>query len=281
MSQSVFSHCLVTQHFLLYHALDRVDVAIDIERWDGTHGRELRLMVPFGIPEAEISYDVPFGHVVVGQDEAYAFASVRPREVQSWLHASGTILHGTLSSSVVAHDWIDPVGMTERPVLQAILLATKRSCHPKGPWYAQAGNHAFSFSMSGSPGTLVERTRFGWGAQRPMDVMVTSGDGQTEAATARSFLSVDEPNVLISMVKAAGQPMEAVVRCWEVEGIDTRATISSAMPVREVWACDLLDHEEKLLWSGPSPVDSVAVEIGAHEVVTLKLKLAQELGTGT
>ena len=143
MSQSVFTHCLVTQRFSLYHALDRVDVEIDIQRWDGTHGRELRLMVPFGVQEAEISYDVPFGHVVVGQDEAHAFGSLRPREVQSWIHASGKGLNGTLSSSVVAHDWIDPLCTTQRPVLQAILLATKRSCHPKGPWYSQAGNHAF------------------------------------------------------------------------------------------------------------------------------------------
>lgn len=284
MTQSVFTHCLVTQTFTLFRTLDRVEVGIDVERWDGTHGRELRLMVPFGVPEAEISYDVPFGHVIAGRDEAHSFASVRPREVQSWLHASGKGLTGTLSSSVVAHDWSDPVSMTDRPVLQAILLATKRSCHPKGPWYSQAGNHSFSASMSGTPVTLVDRTRFGRGCQRPMDVIVTGSHQHSPPDAGRamhSYLSVDQPNVVISALKSSDKQGEPVVRCWEVAGISTSATLTFSAPVREVWACDLLDNEQHLLWSGTDASQTIPVDIAAFGIVTLKLKLANQPGTVT
>jgi alpha-mannosidase len=281
MTQSAFSHCMVTQSFALYHELDRVGVAIDIRRWDGTHGRELRMMVPFGVPEAEISYDVPLGHVVVGQDEAHSFATVRPREVQTWLHASSGRLQGTLSSSVVAHDWIDPLGLTERLILQAILLATKRSCHPKGPWYSQEGNHSFSASMTGSARSLVERIHFGSAAQRPMDVIVTSSDSAAPAAgeaMQQGFLSVEPSNVVISMVRSGDQPFEQFVRCWEVDGVDTVATISSTVPVREAWSCDLLENDLNLLWSSSTPTTPISIDIGGSSIATLKLVLAEPPG---
>ena len=77
--------------------------------------------------------------------------------------------------------------------------------------------------------TLVERTRFGWGAQRPMDVIVTSrGNGipSESGALAHSFISVEQPNIVISMLKSGDKPLEPVIRCWELEGIDSQATIS-------------------------------------------------------
>jgi alpha-mannosidase len=273
---SRFSHCRLSQTFSLYRGLDRADVSVEVRSWDGAHGRELRLVFPIGVPVAAISYDVPFGHVDVGRDEVPYFSDLRPREVQTWIHAKANGFDLTLSGSVVAHDWVDPLHLTTRPVLQAILLATKRSCHTKGPWYSQEGNHSFSASISGSPGTLTERTRFGWGCRHPMEVIVAS-NGETPAdprsPPTKSFLSFDQPNIALSALKSGVKDGEVVVRCWEIEGVPTRVALSFPTPVREVWSCDMLERERECLWSDKVPSRSFPVHVDACGILTLKLKL--------
>lgn len=236
-------------------------------------------MFPVGAGDASISYDVPFDHVNVGHDEVPHFADLRPREAQSWVHASSDHSSVTLSSSVVAHDWQDPLGFAHRPVLQAILLATKRSCHPKGPWYTQAGTHTFSESVSGSPKTVSERMRFGAEFRQPMEVMVTggsTGQSQSGGVARQSFLSVDQPNVMVSALKTSEIDDGLIARLWEIEGKATTVTLECAWPTKSVRKCDLLETVQEVLWESDSPSRAVRLEIGPHEIATFKLEPAVE-----
>ncbi len=269
-TKSDFSHAVVRQTFYFYRDLDRVDVMIDIENWDGTHGRELRLVFPLSSQRA----DVPFGHVRVGHDEVEGFAGLRPREVQSWLHAEGGESVLTFSSSVVAHDWVDPLSSTDRPVLQAVLLATKRSCHHKGPWYTQEGHHRFSASLSGRPRSVEGRTRFGMERQQPLEV-VTVGRGDLPTApslpAAHSFLTIEPDNVMVTTLKHSENGDGFIVRCHEVAGTHTEAIMRLATPVRMASRCDVLEGNEEQLWITDHPRHTLTLPLHPFEVATVKL----------
>ena len=135
--------------------------------WDGTMFREFRMAMPLQIQNGEVAYEAPFGVVEVGKDEMAGAAGERyevackylhPRGIENWISASGDEFGLTLSSSVVALDYMDPTdkGLTNT-ILQPILLASRRSCHGEGNDYHQTGNHSFSFSVtSHKPGWHFE-----------------------------------------------------------------------------------------------------------------------------
>jgi alpha-mannosidase len=277
-TESQFTNCRVVQTITFYRDLDRLEATIDIRQWSGAHGRELRLMFPTGEPEVEISYDVPFGHVVVGESEFPGFADLRPREAQSWLHAGGANTRLTMASSVIAHDWKDPLQATDRHVLQAILLATKRSCHPKGPWYTQEGNHTFHVALSGAPETVSDRIRFGAATGKSMDVVTRVATGVQVADSPKSAtdgaVSIDAANVMISSLRLLDEGGYAAVRCWECEGLATETTMRFDRSVRELISCNAIDEEQSVVWAGKTPATEIPVSMRPFEIATLKARFA-------
>jgi alpha-mannosidase len=273
--ESRFGHGSIRQTFGLYRDLDRVDLTIDLRTWDGTHGRELRLLFAPRVSDPRIDYDVPFGHVRVGRDEYPGFAHLRPREVLSWISAGsaeGAGATATLSTSVVAHDWLDPLGSTGRTVLQAVLLATKRSCHGRGPWYRQTGDHRFAASLTGHAHSLVERVRFGQERRHPLEaVVVARGESATDAAASpsASWLGGVPANVVVTGLKPSDDGDGLVVRCYEVEGRATEAILELAHPVRPV-RCNLLEEPEEHA-PASQPASRVPLSLGPFEIATLKL----------
>ena len=273
--QSRFSHGTIRQTFAFHRDLDRVDLTVDLRSWDGTHGRELRLLFAPRVPEPRVAYDVPFGHVRVGQDEYPGFAHLRPREVLSWISAQGAEGAGptaTLSSSVVAHDWLDPVEPTGRTVLQAVLLATKRSCHGRGPWYSQNGDHRFTASVTGRASSIVERVRFGQERRHPLETVVVGPAEQTAdaAAPAASWLEVAPANVVVTSLKPADDGDGVVLRCYEVEGRATEAVLTLDRAVRAV-RCSLLEEQPERATERLAPNRRVTLSLGPFEILTLKL----------
>ena len=87
--------------------------------------------------------------VLAGERYNTLCKNIHPRGIANWISSSNASFGVTLSSSVVVADWIDP---TDHPVtnqiLQAILLASRKSCHGEGNEYLQTGNHFFTFSMT-------------------------------------------------------------------------------------------------------------------------------------
>lgn len=274
---SRFSHCVVRQTFSLYRDLPHIDLQIDILEWAGTHGRELRVLFPIGAPVAGVSYDTPFGTVKVGVDELSGFAELRPREVQSWIYAEHEGIDVTLSSSVVAHDWVDPLGQTKRPVLQAVLLATKRSCHPKGPWYTQMGNHRFTVGITAGAHSIEERTRFGWERQQPCETVVLQPDEMSTAdgvPPRLGILTVEPANVVLTTLKPCEDGEGFIVRCCEIAGRATEARLRlGTNQVAAAWRCNLLEEEDS---PGPGVQDGqlLTVPIPAFGVATFKLLIA-------
>ena len=272
-------HCTIRQRFLLYHDIKRIDCEVDILGWDGTQSREFRLAFPLDMEGAGIAYEVPMGVVEVGKSEIKGAAGeryvqtcseLRPREVQDWFHASNGEYGITIGSSVAVFDWQDPTSEpVSYPVLQPVLLASRKSCHGEGNWYLQAGDHSYRFSLFTHEPGWRNGYRSGSQSNRPLRAVVRP----EKAANAglpeeKSFCSVDAGNVLISAVKKCEDDNSVIVRCYEIEGRDVQAEINWFTPVTGAELTNLIEEEGQAITLGGA---AVPVRMGHHAIETVKL----------
>jgi len=269
----------------VYNEIKRIDCAVAILGWDGLPYREFRVALPVAAPGGQVVYDVPMGIVEVGKSEvqgtggpAYGglvydepCSQIRPREVQNFLSASGARFGVTMSTSVAVNDYQDPTtAPAGHPVLQAVLLASRRSCHGEGNWYLQEGDHAFKFSLfSHGPG-WQRGYRRGIQANHPLVAVVNPGQTNTAGLPEeKSFFSVSAGNVLISTIKKCEDDDSVVVRVYDIEGVDSDAQLSSFIPVERAELVNMIEEEGKAI---PVLKSGLKFRVGHHAIETLRLK---------
>jgi alpha-mannosidase len=256
----------VRNTYTFYRHLPYFDLGVDLIGWAGEHAREVRICFPVtgGPDAARVSHEVPFGHVEVGKDEIEDFGEMRPREVQSWIRAQSSDRELVVSGSPVVWDWADPVDPDGRTVLQAVLLATKRSCHPQGPWYEQTGNHRADFRICPGPAGACDPTAAGWGRELALRARQGAGPRPSAGPLARSGAAwpvPDEPNVWLSSLKPLG-PHAVLARYWEVEGRATEIELTHLPPGARLHVSDAFGDNR-------SPLAGRRVAIPAHGLVTV------------
>ena len=277
-------NCTIEEKIIIYNDLKRVTCEVAILNWDGTPYREFRLALPVKAPGAQVAYEVPMGVVEVGKSEipgtggpAYGnlnydepCSEIRPREVQNFLSASGPDFGVTMSTSVAVNDYKDPTSNpVSYPVLQAVLLASRRSCHSEGNWYLQEGDHYYRFSIfSHAPGWR-NGYRPGIEANTPLFAVVSSQQsGNASLPEEKSFFSVSSPNVLISTIKKAEDDDSVVVRLYDIEGKDTEVQLNCFFPVAESELVNMIEEEGKPL---PCQRNSLKLKVNHQAIETLKL----------
>jgi alpha-mannosidase len=278
---------MVREKIVIYDTLKRIDCEIELRGWDGSPYREFRMALPVAAPDGRIAYEVPMGVVEVGASEAAGtggpaygslvydeeMSKIRPREVQNFLNVSGPAFGLTLSTCVAVNDFqdptTDPVGY---PVLQAVLLASRRSCHGEGNWYLQEGDHAYKFSIvSHAPGWR-NGTKPGIGANVPFFAVVgAKPDPAAALPEAMSFFTASSGNVVFSTIKKGEDDDSVVVRCYDIEGRDADVEIGSFAAIGKAEKVNMIEEEGTALETAKN---SVKVRIGHYAVETLKLRPA-------
>ena len=272
-------HCTVRQTLVVYSGIKRIDCEVSILGWDGTKSREFRMALPVKVSKVRVAYEVPMGVLETGTDEIAGAAGwrhktpcryVRPREVQNFTSASDDEFGVTMSSSVAVCDFLD---VTARPVtcpmLQPVLLASRRSCNRRGNWYLQPGDHHYSFSiLSHAPGWRAGR-RFGIQANSPLVPVAAERPGARAALPEeKSFCSVSPGNVIVSTIKKCEDDRSVIVRCYDIEGKDSRAKLNVFFPVARAEHTNIIEEEGKAI---PFAGRSVELDVGHHAIETLKL----------
>lgn len=288
--KSVFSltqrlpDCTIKEKLIVYGAIKRIDCEISMIGWDGSPYREYRVAVPVGAPGGKVAYEVPMGVVEVGTSEipgtggrAYGnvvydeeISHIRPREVQNFLNVSGPRFGLTMTTSVAVNDYADPTDKpVDYPVLQAVLLASRRSCHGEGNWYLQEGDHHYRFSVvSHEPGW-----RNGWrpGIQANVPLFAVLAPAAAQNASlpeTKSFFSWSAPNVLFSTIKKAEDEDAVIVRCYEIEGRDADAKLDVFAPIEKAAKVNIIEEEGTAI---PSRASGLDLKVGHHAIETLKL----------
>ena len=291
-------YALLVERVTCYNRLQRLDVEVSLYNWIGEKSREYRMMLPVDMRQgAQIAYEVPMGVVEVGSSEvegavttgpvyegydkhygqyvrgpAYLdnCADVHPREVQNFISAVGEEFAVTLSSSVAVCDYIDPSpSVAPYPILQPILLASRRSCHSKGNWYLQGGDHHFRFSIfTHAPDWRVGR-RPATAANHDLRAVVAAEPrSDADLPPTQSFAGVSSEGVMITTIKKAEDDDSVVVRLVEMDGRDAEVTLRLDFPMRSAQRTNLI--EEELDDLEPRP-DGLVMRVGHHAIETFKL----------
>lgn len=290
-------HCLLLQTLTFYHALDRIDCAVSLLDWNGTRSREFRLALPLNLAAgAQIAYEVPMGIVEVGRSEiagraadgpVYGFytaagyipgpaytdicAEIRPRETQNFISASDMSLGVTLSTSVAACDWIDPtLQPVPYPVLQPILLASRKSCHSEGNWYVQPGDHHYHFSLCVHEPGWRHGWRPGIAANHALAALVPEPADDADLPPDRSYFGLAADNVMITTLKKAEDDDALILRCVELAGLDTAGRLSSVFPVRSAQQTDIIERNGTAL---AVEGGQLTLTLGHHAIETFRLEL--------
>ena len=164
----------------------------------------------------------------------------------------------------------DPILLESDFVIQPILLRSVFSCGDANLFFTQPGEHVYRFSITPHSGALVkhEATRRGMEHNAPLQV-VCAGAGAGTRPDSASFISVSEPNVIVSVVKKAEKGKGVVLRCYETDGQDVQVTITFAKPIRSAQHTNLLEREGKPVAVADG---KLLIDIGRHAIETYRLE---------
>jgi alpha-mannosidase len=296
--EAQFAHFRLRQTFRLYSQLDRVEMDVEINNWDGPQSRELRVAFPVNLPnEFRLSYEVPFGTVEMGKDEVdfsmlpptahcqftpAIYGGDRPlpyREAINWIDTSSDHYQGfgcLAASDCTVHLFADQTdNAVAYPVLQHVLLSTRSSlAWNPAYWFTQEGSHSFRMALYPHSGGWRARYRDGIAFNFPLLAFVASGkenEGKSLPAPGE-FLRLEPGNLIMTALKKSEDDNSLALRFYEAEGRFTRARVQLAQPISVAWQTNLIEDEPK-----PVPVTSQGVlelNIKPWEIVTLRLQIS-------
>jgi alpha-mannosidase len=277
-------NCTVREKLIIYNRLKKIDCEVSLSGWDGEPYREFRLALPVAAADGRVAYEIPLGVLEVGSGEAKGtggpaygnlvydelLSDIRPREVQNFLYAGDGQFGVTLTTSVAVNDYKDPTDSpVPYPVLQPILLASRRSCHGEGNWYLQEGDHHYHFSVISHAAGWQNGFRAGIAAGSPLIVIGNPASGPAaDLPEARSFLPVSAPGIVLSTMKKAENDDTVILRVYDIEGRDTEAAVELFYPVKRAERTNLIEEEGVLLKPRKG---RLVLTVGHHAVETLKL----------
>jgi alpha-mannosidase len=275
----LLDHVTVVQRIVLFHAIKRIDFEVSLLGWDGMPYREFRLAFPVRAEHGQVAYEVPFGALEVGKGEMKGSAGerykqlvsrVRPRGIQNWIGLSGLRFGVTLSSSVSVWDYQDPTDpVTDRLLLQPVLLASRKSCHGEGPWYLQRGDHHYRFSLTSHAPGWQNGQRQGIEANAPLIAIVSPArDPQAHLPESTGFVSPGADNVSLSTMKKCEDDATVILRLVNNTGDAVDSDIRIFIPL-------LKAEETTLLEEGGTAIahhgNRVRLHLGRHAISTVKL----------
>ena len=280
-----FKDATVRLDLYAYQQTKRLEFNISILHWSGQPYKEFRMAMPVDIQNGQVAYEVPYGVLEVGKDELqeapfkgmYSIPStqIHPRFVQNWISATNGDFGVILSSQATTWDYLDGQEKKDRfTLLQPILLASRRSCHPQGNSYSPAGDHEYHFGFSSFKGTWHEHFQFGDEVNAPFPGVVVQPKTSIppamlailpsiEVATqirgpflpsSLSLCEVSSPHYVVSDIKLADDKQGIIVRGYEIADQGTPVSLKFPLNIEKANATDLIEDDlpERVNSSGGS-----------------------------
>ncbi|MCX6560270.1 MAG: glycosyl hydrolase-related protein [Candidatus Aminicenantes bacterium] len=283
--RQVLSDCTVEEKLIFYKAVKRIDCEVALLGWDGSPYREFRLAVPVAAAKGDVAYEVPMGVVEVGKSEAKGtggpaygslvydqeMSDIRPREVQNFLYAGDGALGVTMTTPVAVNDYVDPTdNPVAYPVLQGLLLASRRSCHGQGNWYLQEGDHHYRFSLTSHRPGWRNGYKDGIAANHDLRAVAVSAAGAgASLPESESFFALSAENVLFGTVKKAEDDDGVILRCYDIEGRSAQVRLGGGLKWAGAETTSIIELESKPL---PPTGSEIAFKVGPYAIETLKLR---------
>ena len=248
----------IQQTVWLYSQSQRIDFETELD-WH-EHHQVLKAVFPLDIHATHAVYDVQFGNVT------------RPtHENTSWDKAK---------FEAYAHKWVDVPengygvallnnGKFGHSIEGSRLSLTLLKCATYPNPEADQGNHQFTYSLFPHAedfrvGGVIEESHI---LNQPLYGMEISGkDG--DLPETYSFVSADQPNIVITAVKEAEDHSGVIIRFHDA--YDRRSNVTMTVPDAYTQAvlCDLMENEIQPLEIRDG---QITLPVGNFEIVTVKL----------
>lgn len=262
---------VIEQVVTVYNQMKKIDFDVALLNWKMKLYREYRLMFPLAMNEGKVAYEVPYGKLRVGQDEMPGVAGERynvenklqhPRGIGNWLGASDSNFGVTLSSSVAVADYVDPTdNAVDYPILQPVLLASRKSCHEAGNEFIQPGDHFYHFSLTSDKD--IDEV-FGQSANEPLlHVYRPNKSVKASLPTSYCFMKSDNPNIVITTVKKCEDDDSIILRMYNKGESQETVNIQFDKLPKQIVRTNLIEEERET-------VDNIV--LGKYAIETYKFK---------
>lgn len=163
---------------------------------------------------------------------------------------------------------------------------------PKAPdAHADMGRHRIRYGILPHAGSLDHRTiRAGYNFNNPLVVEKASTQALASQTAFKSISIEGAPSIVLDVVKrgeddedvsTGGIPTRGgksvILRAYESLGGKARGSITSTLPVKRAWKCNVLEDDEQELQiranSRMSDSISIDIELRAFEIATFRLQL--------
>ena len=163
---------------------------------------------------------------------------------------------------------------------------------PKAPdAHADMGRHRIRYGILPHAGPLDHRTiRAGYNFNNPLVFEKASARALASQAAFKSVSIEGAPSIVLDVVKrgeddedvsTGGIPTRGgksvILRAYESLGGKARGSISSTLPIKRAWKCNVLEDDEKELQirANSRMSDGISIDIGlrAFEIATFRLQL--------
>jgi alpha-mannosidase len=223
---SEYGASTLTQDFALYEDLDQIEVQVTVD-WR-EHYQMLKLRFPVNVEATKTTYEIPYGHI--GRSP-----SGDEEPVQNWLDVSGiSESTGKLYGLSLLNDGKYSCDVNGRDIGLTVLRSPVYANHmpvvpdPNGHYtFIDQGIQHFTYTLlphEGSweaAGTVRRAAELN---QQPV-ALVSTYHPQGALPQTASFVTVDQPDVIVSVVKQAEDSDDMVIRAYETAGVATRASL--------------------------------------------------------
>ncbi len=259
----------IVQRLTLYHDLKRLDIENTVD-WKTARLLRIEQLFPLVQAQPEFTYGVPFGANRAAnilpkagthqQDEISMDDWKRSRHVQGWVHAQDSdwgLMIATDHQQVRLDGNVVRAAMVRGTRFTSVKVV--RGEKAMGQHYPPLGTYTLRYSLSSAAGDWrsSKAYRAGLALNDPLlPVSAVDSVSQKYLPPLKSFVSVEQDNVVISAVKKADTDSSVLIRVYEIEGkpVSTPARfLGEAAAFKET---NLLEEElphetETVLRSGP------------------------------
>ncbi len=223
---SEYGSSRLIQDFAMYRELHQIDVRVTVD-WREQF-KMLKLRFPANLHFMKITNEIPYGHI--GR-----FANGEEEPCQSWIDISGSSRDtGDLYGLSILNDGkysfdanIRDIGLT---VLRSPIYAHHIPMMPqpdKHYSFIDQGIQRFSYTLLPHASSWEHAGTVRRAAELNQPPVALFGTYHADGRLPQrdSFVSVDQDNIIVSVVKKAEDNDDLIIRCYETAKIATHATI--------------------------------------------------------
>lgn len=221
---SEYNQSELIQEFAMFNERDEIEVSVTVD-WH-EHQKMLKLRFPVNVHQIHATYEIPYGHI-----ERMANGEEEPG--QAWIDLSGVAYEtndryglSLLNDAKYSYDVnLNDLGLT---VLRSPIYAHHMPAVPdpeKRYIYQDQGVQKFHYTLLPHAGAWDDAGTVRKAAelnQRPVALVTTLHHGPLPHSA--SFLSVNQDNIIISVLKKAEDNDDIILRAYETAGAATTAT---------------------------------------------------------